>query len=101
MRLFLNCNHISTCVWLIHLDLSKKLEEKGRCQLHKDAACCFKQILKAEPCKIAAVHPLASHQVRQTRYAGCYWRSKNELISNVLLCTPIHGHVNASQPAKN
>ena len=30
-------------------------------------------------------------QVRQTRHAGHCWRSKDELISNILLWTPSHG----------
>ena len=38
-------------------------------------------------------------KVRQTRYARHFWRSKNELISNVLLWTPSHGRAKARQPA--
>ena len=30
-------------------------------ELHKDAVCCFEQILVAAPYKTAAVWPLASH----------------------------------------
>ena len=30
-------------------------------------------------------------QVRRSRHAGHYWRSRDELISDVLLCTPTHG----------
>ena len=30
-------------------------------------------------------------QVRRTRYAGHFWRSKDELISDVLLWIPTHG----------
>ena len=36
----------------------------------------------------------------KTRYAGYCWRSKDELISNILLRTPTHGHTSVSQPAK-
>ena len=31
-------------------------------------------------------------QVRQTRHVGHCWRSKDKLISDVLLWTPTHGH---------
>ena len=31
-------------------------------------------------------------QIRRTRHAGNGWRSKDELISNVLLWTSSHGH---------
>ena len=39
-------------------------------------------------------------QVRQTRHAGHWWRSGDELISDVLLWTPSHGRAKAGQPAQ-
>ena len=39
-------------------------------------------------------------QVRRTRHAGHWWRSKNELISDVLLWTPTYGRVKAGWPAR-
>ena len=39
-------------------------------------------------------------QVRQTRHAGHCWRSKDELISDVLLWTPTCGRAKAGQPAQ-
>ena len=39
-------------------------------------------------------------QVRQTRHAGHCWRSKGELISDVLLWTPTYGQAKAGQPAR-
>ena len=38
-------------------------------------------------------------KVRRTRHAGHGWRSKNELISDVLLCTPPHERAKAGRPA--
>ena len=38
-------------------------------------------------------------QVRWTRHAGYCWRSKDELIRDVLLWTPSHGWTKAGQPA--
>ena len=38
--------------------------------------------------------------VRRTRYAGHCWRSKDELISDVLLWTPSHGRAKAGRPAR-
>ena len=38
-------------------------------------------------------------QVRRTRYAGHCWRSKDELISDVLLWTPTYGQAKAGRPA--
>ena len=39
-------------------------------------------------------------KVRQTRHAGHCWRSRDELISDVLLWTPSHGRAKAGQPAR-
>ena len=39
-------------------------------------------------------------QARQTRHAGHCWRSKDELISDVLLWTPTYGQAEAGQPAQ-
>ena len=38
-------------------------------------------------------------QVRWTRHAGHCWRSRDELISDVLLWTPIYGRAKAGRPA--
>ena len=39
-------------------------------------------------------------QVRQTRHAGHCWRSRDERISDVLLCTPTYGRAKAGRPAR-
>ena len=39
-------------------------------------------------------------QVRWTRHAGHCWRSRDELISDVLLWTPTYGHAKAGRPAR-
>ena len=39
-------------------------------------------------------------QVWWTRHAGHCWRSRDELISDVLLWTPTHGRAKAGQPAR-
>ena len=39
-------------------------------------------------------------QVRQTRHAGHCWRSKDKLISDVLLWTPAYGKAKAGRPAR-
>ena len=39
-------------------------------------------------------------QVRRTRHAGHSWRSRDELISDVLLWTPSHGRAKAGWPAR-
>ena len=39
-------------------------------------------------------------QVRWTRHAGHYWRSRDELISDVLLWIPTYGRAKAGWPAR-
>ena len=39
-------------------------------------------------------------KVRRTRHAGHCWRSRDELISDVLLWTPTHGRTKAGWPAR-
>ena len=39
--------------------------------------------------------------VRRSRHAGHRWRSKDELISDVLLWTPTHGRAKAGRPSTN
>ena len=39
-------------------------------------------------------------QVRQTRHAGYCWRSKDKLISDILLWTPSHGQAKVGRPAR-
>ena len=39
-------------------------------------------------------------QTRRTRHAGHWWRSRDELISDVLLWTPIYGRAKAERPAR-
>ena len=39
-------------------------------------------------------------QVRRTRHAGHCWRSRDELIRDVLLWIPTHGRVKAGRPAR-
>ena len=39
-------------------------------------------------------------QVRRTRHAGHCWRSRDELIRDILLWTPTHGRAKAGRPAR-
>ena len=39
-------------------------------------------------------------QIRRISHAGHYWRSRNELISDVFLWTPSNGRAKAGRPAR-
>ena len=38
---------LSTIAWLHYLNFNETPREKVRCEQHKDAACCFEQVLEA------------------------------------------------------
>ena len=44
---------------------------------------------------------LETFWVRWVRHAGHCWKSKKELLSDILLWTPPHGHTSVGWPAKN
>ena len=77
--------------------------EKVRRQLHKNAA-----ILNNSWWQHPTKHQLYGHltpimkniQVRRTRHAGHCWRSRDELISDVLLRTRTYSRAKAGQPAQ-
>ena len=85
-----------------YMDANQMDGEKAWWQLHKNAASKFEHVLEATPPKAAAVRPpTARHEnyQRRTIHAGHCWRSRDKLISNVLLWTPTHGQAKAEQPA--
>ena len=86
------------------MDADKKYGEKAWRQLHNIAASNIEQVLEAAPHK----KQLYSHlppimktmQIWRTRYAGHWWRSRDELIRDVLLWTPSHRWVKAGRAAR-
>ena len=84
------------------MDANKTAGEKARRQLHKNAASNFEQILEATPHKAPTVRPTITKtiKVRRARHAGHCWRSRDKLISDVLLWTPSYGWTKAGRPAR-
>ena len=83
--------------------LTKQLEKK----LDSNYTRMLRAILNKSWWQHPKRHQLYGHlppitktiQVRWTRHAGHYWRSKDELISDVLLWTPTYGQAKAGRPA--
>ena len=96
--------HIDTAIWLHYMDANKTTGEEARRQLHKNATCNLKQVLAATPHKTQLYGHLPritkTIQVRRTRHAGHCWRSRDELIRDVLLWNPTHGRAKAGRPAR-
>ena len=84
--------------------LTKRLEKK----LDSNYTRMLREILNKSWRQHPTRHQLYGHlppitktiQVRRTRYAGHCWRSRDELISDVLLWTPTYGRAKAGRPAR-
>ena len=95
---------VDTAIWMHYLDANKTAGEEARRQLHKNAACILKKSWRQHPTR----HKLYGHlppmtktiQFRRTRLAGHCWRSRDELIIDVLLWTPKYGRAKAGRPAR-
>ena len=84
-----------------YLDAKKTTGEKARRQLLKNAARNIEQVLEATPHKTPTIRPPTFlHEVRRTRHVRHCWKSKDELISNVLLWTPTYGRAKAGRQAR-
>ena len=95
---------VDTAIWMHYLDANKTAGEKARLQLHKNAASNIEQVPEATPSKAQLYGHLPpitkTIKVRRTRHAGHCWRSRDELISDVLLLTPTYGRAKAGRPAR-
>ena len=82
----------------------KTYREKCRRELHKNATYRFEFILEATSHKTTVVLPFSSHLTnhpnKTNKTHGQCWRSKDELISDVLLWTPTHGRTSVGRPAR-
>ena len=84
--------------------LTKRLEKK----LDSNYTIMLRAILNKSWRQHLTRHQLYGHQprimktiqVRRTRHAGHCWRSRDELISDVLLWTPTYGRAKAGWPAR-
>ena len=84
--------------------LTKRLEKK----LDGNYTRMLRAILNKSRRQHPTRHQLYDHlppitktiQVRRTRHAGHCWRSRDELISDVLLWTPTYGRAKAGRPAR-
>ena len=82
--------------------LTKRLEKKQDGNYTSN----IEQVLAATPHKTPTIRPPAfppitkTIQARRTRHAGHCWRSRDELISDVLLWTPAYGQAKAGRPAR-
>ena len=84
--------------------LTKRLREKLDGNYTRMLRSNIEQVLATTPHKTPTIRTLTpitkTIQVRRTRHAGHCWRSKDELISDVLQWTPTYGCAKAGRPAR-
>ena len=81
--------------------LAERMEKKARWELYKNATCCFEQIPEVNSSFTATFLPFRKPvKIRRPKHAGYYWRSKDKLISDVVLWTPANGYTRLGQPVK-
>ena len=84
--------------------LTKRLEKKLDANYKRMLRAILNKSWRQHPTR----HQLYGHlppitktiQVRRSRHAGHCWRSRDELIRDVLLWTPTHGRAKAGRPAR-
>ena len=86
------------------LTITKRLEKKQNGNYTRMLRAILNKFWRQHPTR----HQLYGHQppitktiqARRIRHAGHYWRSRDELISDVLLWTPRYGQAEAGRPAR-
>ena len=84
--------------------LTKRLEKMLECNYIRMLRAILNKSWRQHPTKQQLYGHLPptrkTIQGRRTRHAGHCWRSRDELISDVLLWTPSHGRAKAGRPAR-
>ena len=86
------------------MDANKTDEEKAWRRLHKKLQTIPNKSWKRQPTKqqLYAYRPPITKtiKIRRTRYAGHSWRSRDELMSNLLPCPPSYERAKAGKLAR-
>ena len=76
------------------MDANQTAGEETWRQLHKNVESNIEQVLATTS------HETPITKTIQVRHAGHCWRSKDELVSDILLLTPTYGQTKAGRPAR-
>ena len=84
--------------------LTKRLEKKLDGNYTRMLRAILNKSWRQHPTKhqlYGHLHPITKTiQIRRTRHVGYYWRSRDELISDVLLWTPTYGRAKTGRPTR-
>ena len=86
--------------WMLTISMEKKLEGDYPRMLRAILNRSWRQYPTKQQLYDHQPPITESIQVGRTRYAGHYWRSKDELVSDILLWAASHGRAKAKWPAR-
>ena len=87
--------------WTLHKRIEKKLDGNYTRLLGAILNKSWRQYPTKQQLLYGHLPPITKTiLVRRTRHAKHCWRSRDELISDVLQCTPSHGRAKAGQPVR-
>ena len=100
MQFLPSSSHVDTATWT----LTKRMEKKFDGNYTRIPRAILNKSWRQHPTKqqLYGHLPLITKaiQVKRTRHAEHCWRSRDELINDILLWTPSHGRAKAGQPAR-
>ena len=101
MQFFPSSGHFDTAVWMHSWMLTKRMEKNLDSNYTRMLQAILNKSRRQHPTKqqlYGYLPPITKTiKVRRTRHC---WRSKDELISDVLLWTPSHGRAKAGRPTR-
>ena len=87
-------------IWTLTKWMEKKLDSNYTRMLQAILNKSWRQHLTKQQLYGHFLPIMKTIKIRQTRHAGHCWRSRDELISDVLLWTPSHGWAKVGRPAR-
>ena len=104
MLFFPSIGHVDTAIWCASWMLTKRMEKKLDSNYTKMLRAILNKSWRQHPAKqqlYGHLSPLMKTiQIRPTQHVGHCWRSKDELISDVLQWIPSHEQAKAGWPAR-
>ena len=86
--------------WTLTKHIEKKLDGNSTRLLRAILNKSWKQHLTKQQLNCYLPTISKAIQIRLTRHVRHWWRSKDELINDILLWTPSHGHASVGWPAR-
>ena len=100
MQFFASSGHIDPAVWMQTKHMEKKLDSSYTRMLRAILNNSWRQHPTKQQLYAHLPPIMKTIKIRWIRHVGHCWRSRDELINNILLWTPSHGWAKAGWPAR-